>query len=143
MMPQRLRNPLRGSWHPLAVSKRVTNFLLLGLATLFVRTNRRIFLRIVARHTGATDPRVLPAAPRRVSFCLCCGGTFFLFLATVYLFASSWNTLWAAGAAIALYVATALALTRAWWRPRAAFRGYGRIAGVLHRAWDVIRHGPP
>jgi len=144
-MSPRLRNPLRGSWHPLALSKRITNFLLLGGVMLFVGTNRRIFNRIVGRQTGLRDPRTLPNTPRRTAFSLCFLGTLFLFLSVVFLFASSWSVMWAAAAALTCYLLAGLVLSRILWGLPVAFRGrgHGRLAEILRRTWQVIRHGAP
>jgi len=142
-VPPRLRNPLRGSWHPQAVARRLTDFLLLGLLTLFVGTNRRIFRRIVTRQTGLADPRALPTAHRRLAFGICGAGTIFLFLAIIYLFASSWNTVWAGTAAAFCYFATTRVLQAAMWGWPVALAGHTRFAGMLRRLREVIRHGAP
>jgi len=142
-MPPRLRNPLRGSRHPRELAGRITNFLLLGLLTLYLGTNRRVFRRIVARQVGTTDLRALPPTPRRIAHALCGIGTFFIFLAIFYLFASSWNTLWAATAAVACFGASSLTLSTAIWGAAPSLLGRGRLADILRRTWEVIRRGVP
>jgi hypothetical protein len=140
-MPPRLRNPLRGSLHPWALSKRITDFLLALIATIFISTNARIFSRILRRQTGLLDPRILPFLQRRIAITLCYAGTFFLYASIVYLFAARWEFLSAIAAAACAYLLSALALSRGIWVQPIAFRVRARLHEVLRNTWEVIRNG--
>ena len=143
-MPQQLRNPIPGSLHPWALSKRITDSLLGLVYAIFVGTNRRVFARIVRRQTRLEDPRMLPKAPRWIAFSLCCAGTFFLFLAVIYAFASKWDALPSFAFAMGSYLLAAIVLSRVVWGLRGAFReAPGRLAGILRRAWQVMRNELP
>jgi len=142
-MARRMRNPLRGSWNPVQLSGRILKFLLRGLGLMFVGANRKAFGRIVARQAGLADPARLPDRPRLLALTVCSLGTFFIFLAIAYLFASSWSALWAAAAGISCYVLAGAVLSRVLWGLPAAFRREGRLIGILRRVWEVIRNGVP
>jgi len=126
------------------LARRLTDFLLTLLAIIFIAVNRRVFAWFVRRYTGLRETRMLPDIPRRIAFALYCSGTFFLFLTVCYIVTSEQaSALWPGAAAAIFYVLTGLVLS---WVARglpALFRGHGRLAEMLRRTWQVIRHGPP
>jgi hypothetical protein len=143
-MPQQLRNPIPGSLHPWALSKRITDFLLALTSIISVGVSRRIFARIVRRQTGLLDPEMLPNGPRRIALFLCSMGTITLFAAITLMLSSQWGTFPVLACACLWYFLSGVSLSQGVWGLRGAFRAPpGRFAGILRRVWQVIRDELP
>ena len=142
-MKLKLQNPLRGSMEPWPLAERLLRFLLTAGAMLVVNAQASILKSVVRASTGLKDPQALPEEPRRVASILCAASALFLFLAIGLMFAGRYE-------AIAAIVLSSLASGGAgWWLQRKTWglpgraRGQSRLAQVLKRLWQVIRHGTP
>ena len=143
-MPFGLGNPLRGSWKPGPLARRLTDFLLSLVAIIFIAMSRRIFAWFVRRNTGLRETRMVPDSPRRIAFALYCSGTLFLFLTICYMVTSEQSSaLWAGAASTVCYVLTGLVLRRVALGLPVVFGGHGRLAEIFRRTWEVIRNGLP
>jgi len=142
-MKLKLQNPFRGSMDPWPLAERLLRFLITAAALLFRNSHNSILKTVVRASTGLKDPQGLPDELRRVASTLCGASVFFLFLTIGLMFAGRYE-------AIAAFVLSSTCSGGAgWWLQHKGWglagraRGQGRVAQVLKRIWQVIRHGTP
>lgn len=139
----KLKNPLSGPTDPWSVTFRVANLLIAAVARLFTSAHESILKRVVRASTGIKDPRMLPEEPRRIVSRLCAGSAAFLLLSIGLFFAGRYEAI------AAFFLSSLCSAAAGWWLRRTAggiprmLPGQGRLALVISRLIQVIRHGAP
>ena len=142
-MKLKLQNPLRGSLDPWPLAERLLRFLFTAAAMLFVNAHTSILKTVVRASTGLKDPQAVPDEPRRIASILCGASALFLFFAIGLMFAGRYEAI------AAFFLSSVCCAIAGWWLKRHVWgvpttpRGQGRVAQVLKRLWQVIRHGSP